>query len=132
MPEPAGRPVISIDRDLCMGSGMCVVYAPGTFAHDDETKAVVVDPPGDPIDSVRIAVEACPTGALRLVTDEHEHEHGHGQECERHMLLEGQVSDHHRRGVGRGPCLRPPLRRGGGRRSLCADIDPDWAKETVR
>ena len=24
-----------------MGSGMCIVYAPATFAHDDETKAVV-------------------------------------------------------------------------------------------
>ena len=33
-----------------MGSGMCIVYAPNTFAHDDETKAIVVDPDGDPID----------------------------------------------------------------------------------
>ena len=33
-----------------MGSGMCIVYAPATFAHDDETKAMVVDPAGDPID----------------------------------------------------------------------------------
>ena len=29
-----------------MGSGMCIVYAPDTFAHDDETKAIVVDPDG--------------------------------------------------------------------------------------
>ena len=29
-----------------MGSGMCIVYAPGTFAHDDETKAVVDRPAG--------------------------------------------------------------------------------------
>ena len=34
-------PVV-IDRDVCMGSGMCVVYAPGTFAQDDEAKVVVV------------------------------------------------------------------------------------------
>lgn len=63
---------IAVDRELCMGSGMCIVYAPGTFAHDDETKAIVVDPLGDAIDAVRIAIEACPTGALRLVSDEEE------------------------------------------------------------
>jgi ferredoxin len=61
---------ITVDRDLCMGSGMCIMYAPGTFAHDDATKAVVVDPEGDPIEQVRIAIEACPTGALTLVEEQ--------------------------------------------------------------
>jgi len=42
------------------------MYAPGTFTHDDETKAVVMDAAGDPIESIRTAVEACPTGALML------------------------------------------------------------------
>ena len=60
----------TVDRELCMGSGMCIVYAPGTFAHDDETKAIVVDPNGDPIDAIRNAVQACPTSALRLVNDD--------------------------------------------------------------
>jgi ferredoxin len=62
-------PKIVVDRDLCMGSGMCIVYAPGTFAHDDETKAVVVDPNGDPIESIRNAVQACPTSAITLTED---------------------------------------------------------------
>ena len=57
---------IRIDRERCMGSGMCIVYAPGTFAHDATAKAVVVDPGGDPIESIRSAVEACPTSALRI------------------------------------------------------------------
>ena len=63
-------PEIKVDRDLCMGSGMCIVYAPGTFAHDDETKAVVVDPAGDPIESIRNAVQACPTSAISLTEDQ--------------------------------------------------------------
>jgi ferredoxin len=63
-------PEIVVDRELCMGSGMCIVYAPGTFAHDDETKAVVVDPAGDPIESIRNAVQACPTSAISLTEDE--------------------------------------------------------------
>ena len=49
-----------------MGSGMCSVYAPGTFAQDDEAKVVVLDPSTDPLDAVQTAVEACPTGALQL------------------------------------------------------------------
>jgi ferredoxin len=60
---------ISVDRERCLGSGLCIVYAPNTFAHDDEAKAVVVDPTGDPVEAIRNAVEACPTSALRLVDD---------------------------------------------------------------
>jgi ferredoxin len=66
MPEAGPAWSIEVDRELCMGSGMCIVYAPGTFAHDEHTKAVVVDPAGDPIDAIRNAVQACPTSALRL------------------------------------------------------------------
>jgi ferredoxin len=53
-----------------MGSGMCIMYAPDTFAHDDETKAVVVDGVGDPVERIRTAVEACPTGALSITDDQ--------------------------------------------------------------
>ncbi|MGF7238947.1 MAG: ferredoxin [Frankia sp.] len=58
---------VRIDRELCMGSGLCLVYAAGTFGHDEEAKAVVVDPTTDPLDVIRIAVDACPTRALHLV-----------------------------------------------------------------
>jgi ferredoxin len=70
MPEAGPAWSIEVDRELCMGSGMCIVYAPATFAHDEQTKAIVVDPAGDPIDAIRNAVQACPTSALRLVTDD--------------------------------------------------------------
>ena len=53
-----------------MGSGMCIMYAAATFAHDDETKAVVIDPEGDSLEDLRNAVEACPTGAIRLEDQE--------------------------------------------------------------
>jgi ferredoxin len=75
--RPAGAaqlPVV-VDRDRCIGSGMCIVYAPNTFAHDEHTKAVVVDPCADSIDAIRTAVQACPTHALHLVTGD---EHGEG------------------------------------------------------
>lgn len=57
---------VTVDRGRCIGSGMCVVYAPATFEHDESAKAVVVDPVGDPLEVVEGAVDACPTSALRL------------------------------------------------------------------
>ena len=72
MSEPARTPIISIDRDICLGSEVCLVYAGGTFAHDTETKAVLVEPVSDSVEQIRTAVEACPTGALSLSVDQPE------------------------------------------------------------
>jgi len=72
MPEAAGDLRVVVDREVCMGSGMCIVYAPGTFSHDDEAKAVAADPLGDDEATVRSAVDACPMGALTLVPAEGE------------------------------------------------------------
>ncbi len=57
---------IQIDRDVCIGSGMCVVTAPAVFDQDDEAKAFVLDVGAEPAGVVAGAVEACPTGALTL------------------------------------------------------------------
>ncbi len=70
MPDAGGVLRISIDRDVCIGSGVCLVYAAGTFTHDGDSKAVLIDPITDSVEDIRIAVEACPTGALSISTDE--------------------------------------------------------------
>jgi ferredoxin len=67
----AGWSVV-IDRESCIGSGLCVAYAPGTFEHDDQAKAILRSSTTDGLDEVRIAVEACPMGALQLSIDERE------------------------------------------------------------
>jgi ferredoxin len=64
VPDHQERLIVHIDRDLCMGTGMCTMYAPNTFAQDEENKAVATDLEGDPVEQISIAVEACPTGAL--------------------------------------------------------------------
>jgi ferredoxin len=58
---------IVVDRDVCMGSGVCFVYAPNTFEIGDDAKSSVVNPDGDAITAIRAAVEGCPTRALRLI-----------------------------------------------------------------
>jgi ferredoxin len=66
-PEVADWKVV-VDRERCVGSGVCVVVAPDTFSHDEQAKAVVLAPAADPFEAVRTAVADCPTQALRLVT----------------------------------------------------------------
>lgn len=61
---------VQVDRTRCLGCGVCAAYAPGSFTQDDEGLAVLCDPPADPVEQVRTAVDSCPTGALSLaITD---------------------------------------------------------------
>lgn len=60
---------IEVDRVACMGSGNCAFLAPATFDLDDEMKAVVLDPGGDPPEKLRLAADGCPTYAI-TVTEE--------------------------------------------------------------
>jgi ferredoxin len=65
--ESATRREIRVDRDLCMGSAQCSIYAPSTFGQDDDAVAVVADQHGDPQDAIATAIASCPTGALSIV-----------------------------------------------------------------
>ncbi|MGW5382524.1 ferredoxin [Nocardia sp. NPDC003963] len=61
---------VRVDRTLCLGAGVCTAYAPGSFTQDSDGQAVLRDPPADPLDLVRTAVDNCPAGALSLaITD---------------------------------------------------------------
>jgi ferredoxin len=66
MSDPQLPYTIEIDREVCMGSGVCSVYAPATFELDDEAKSTVVDPAGDPLERIRVAAEGCPTNAITI------------------------------------------------------------------
>jgi ferredoxin len=57
---------IEIDREKCMASGNCSLWAPGVFDHDDEGIAIVVDPDGEPEDAVRTAATNCPVTAITV------------------------------------------------------------------
>jgi len=55
-----------VDRDVCMGSGNCVFWAPGVFDLDDDGIAVVVGDATGRDDEVRKAAANCPTSAIRI------------------------------------------------------------------
>jgi ferredoxin len=57
------------DREVCIGSGNCVLTAPEVFDQDDDVGLVVLlKPEVTPEDAgaVRDAVARCPSGALRI------------------------------------------------------------------
>ena len=59
-----------VDRDLCIGSAMCVATAPDVFDLDDEGLSYVVDPEAGDEDLLREAAEGCPMQAIMLEDDE--------------------------------------------------------------
>lgn len=53
---------VRIDRDTCIGCGLCVSVMPEVFEFDDEGKAHVHTQPAEGV-SVDVAND-CPTGAI--------------------------------------------------------------------
>ena len=61
---------LSVDRKACTGAGNCVRLAPDWFDQDDDEGLVVVlddSPPASLQSLMRDVVDACPTGAIRVV-----------------------------------------------------------------
>ena len=57
---------IEVDRDLCVGDGICCNEAPGVFELDDETIAIVLSADGNTSDEILAAAQACPVDAITL------------------------------------------------------------------
>ncbi|MFC5721218.1 ferredoxin [Streptomyces gamaensis] len=62
---------VSIDTDICIGSGQCALTAPGVFTQDDDGFGQVIegkeDGAGDPL--VKEAARACPVQAITVEED---------------------------------------------------------------
>ncbi len=59
---------VKVDRDLCIGVGNCIAYAPTVFELNTENKAVVLDPSSVDDDTLLEAAKSCPESAI-LVED---------------------------------------------------------------
>ena len=58
---------IAVDREVCIGSAVCVNVAPRVFGLDEAHKAKVLDPDGADDEAIRSAAEGCPVTAIFLV-----------------------------------------------------------------
>jgi ferredoxin len=61
---------VRVDRDLCIGVGNCVAFAPTVFALDEQKKAVVLDASSVDEFTLLEAAKSCPEAAIILEDDE--------------------------------------------------------------
>lgn len=65
------RPMrITVNRDVCIGAGQCVLAAAAIFDQDEGDGLVRIlseHPSADALSDVRDAVSLCPSGAIGLV-----------------------------------------------------------------
>ncbi len=59
---------VSIDREICIGCGLCAEICPAVFAMGDDQIAVALVPvvPADQLESARDAAASCPVNAILL------------------------------------------------------------------
>jgi ferredoxin len=57
---------ITVDHDLCMGNGQCVLLAPEVFRHNENRQSEVIDSAGAPAEQIIQAAGFCPTGAISV------------------------------------------------------------------
>jgi ferredoxin len=60
---------VDVDRDRCLGAGMCALTAPSVFDQDQDEGLVVLltaRPPQDQHTAVRLAAGVCPSAAITV------------------------------------------------------------------
>lgn len=60
------RLIVKIDHNRCVGSTMCIQYAPGVFALNTNRQSTVINAAGESVDRLRAAAEQCPMEAIIL------------------------------------------------------------------
>ena len=57
---------VKVNQESCIGCGACMSIADAVFEMDDQglSSVKVSEVPEDSVDSVKEAVESCPTGAI--------------------------------------------------------------------
>ena len=61
---------VRVDKELCIGVGNCVAYAPTVFELDQENKAVVLDPSSVDDNTLLEAAKSCTENAIIVEDDE--------------------------------------------------------------
>lgn len=60
------RLTVTVDHDLCVGNGTCLMTAPAVFAHNAARQSEVINPAGASESVILKAAASCPVGAIRV------------------------------------------------------------------
>jgi len=60
-----------VDKDICIGCGMCIDICPEVFQYDDQDKSEVIkeEVESELEDSAGEACEACPVDAIEMIEE---------------------------------------------------------------
>jgi len=58
---------VSVDKNVCIGSAICVAIAPDRFVLDERQRSGPVEAEVDPDEVARDAAASCPSEAISLV-----------------------------------------------------------------
>ncbi|MGI5825842.1 MAG: ferredoxin [Patescibacteria group bacterium] len=61
--------MIKIDKEKCIGCGLCAAISEKSFKINDEGKAEIVEVNPDEEAQVKEAIESCPVGAIEEVNE---------------------------------------------------------------
>lgn len=57
---------IKINKEKCIGCGLCMAICPQVFALGDDGKAMIVEVADDKADCISTAKDGCPVGAISV------------------------------------------------------------------
>jgi ferredoxin len=60
---------VEVDRDVCIGSGHCIIDAPGAFELDEDGISFVVDATAVSEDTILATARKCPSQAISVWRD---------------------------------------------------------------
>jgi ferredoxin len=64
---------VRVDRNLCVGMGNCVDFAPTVYTLDEENKATVTNPKSVDDDTLLESAKSCPVKAI-IIEDKDGHQ----------------------------------------------------------
>ena len=55
---------LKVDKNKCIGCGLCATLAINTFEIEDDGKSKVINEEGDSEGDIKNAIKSCPVGAI--------------------------------------------------------------------
>lgn len=60
---------VLVDKNKCIGCGLCVSLAPKSFKLGDDGKSEAIELSGDDEETIKNAAESCPVEAIKIEQD---------------------------------------------------------------